>query len=84
MEISMQWNTHLVGYRVAEFVSMARRAFDHGFQAIWLNENARYRDTFVVLSSIAPRFRSRSEQPLWCRIFSVSKQQNSRMKNSKC
>ncbi len=53
MEISMQWNTHLVDYRVSEFVSMARRAFDHGFQAIWLNENARYRDTFVVLSSIA-------------------------------
>lgn len=53
MEISTQWNTHLVDYRVPEFVRVARRALDHGFEAIWLNENARYRDTFVVLSSIA-------------------------------
>jgi alkanesulfonate monooxygenase SsuD/methylene tetrahydromethanopterin reductase-like flavin-dependent oxidoreductase (luciferase family) len=53
MEFSTQWNTHLIGYSVSEFVSVARRAHDLGFQTIWLNDNVRYRNIFTVLTAIA-------------------------------
>ncbi len=53
MEFSTQWNTHLIGYSVSEFVSVARRAHDLGFQVIWLNDNVRYRNIFTVLTAIA-------------------------------
>lgn len=53
MEFSTQWNTHLIGYSVSEFVSVARDAHELGFQTIWLNDNVRYRNIFVVLSAIA-------------------------------
>lgn len=53
MEFSTQWNTHLIGYSVSEFVSVARRAHELGFQTIWLNDNVRYRNIFTVLTAIA-------------------------------
>jgi len=53
MEFSTQWNTHLIGYSVSEFVSVARRAHDLGYQTIWLNDNVRYRNIFTVLTAIA-------------------------------
>ncbi len=53
MEYSTQWNTHLVGYSVPEFVSVARRVRELGFEAIWLNDNVRYRNIFTVLTAIA-------------------------------
>jgi alkanesulfonate monooxygenase SsuD/methylene tetrahydromethanopterin reductase-like flavin-dependent oxidoreductase (luciferase family) len=53
MEFSTQWNTHLIGYTVPEFVAAARRAHDLGFETIWLNDNVRYRNIFTVLTAIA-------------------------------
>jgi alkanesulfonate monooxygenase SsuD/methylene tetrahydromethanopterin reductase-like flavin-dependent oxidoreductase (luciferase family) len=53
MEFSTQWNTHLIGYSVPEFVAAARRAHDLGFETVWLNDNVRYRNIFTVLTAIA-------------------------------
>jgi alkanesulfonate monooxygenase SsuD/methylene tetrahydromethanopterin reductase-like flavin-dependent oxidoreductase (luciferase family) len=53
MEISTKFDTHLTKYTVRDFVVLAQRAYDRGFDALWLNDNVRYRNIFVVLPAIA-------------------------------
>lgn len=53
MEFGTQFNTHITNYTVPDFVTMTRRAYDRGLQTMWLNDNARYRNVFIVLSAIA-------------------------------
>src|SRR5215211_6782875 len=52
MELSTQFNVHLTNNTVSDFVHLARNAQDRGFSTVWLNENARYRSLFVVLTAI--------------------------------
>lgn len=52
--LSLQFVTHIANhYSVGELVDLARLAHERGFARIWVNDNARYRNLFVVLSSIA-------------------------------
>ena len=53
MEFGTQFNTHITDYSVSDFVAMSRRAYDCGFETMWLNDNARYRNVFIVLSAVA-------------------------------
>ena len=53
MEISTKFDTHLTKYSVRDFVALAQRAYDQGFQTLWLNDNVRYRNIFVVLPAVA-------------------------------
>lgn len=53
MEISTKFDTHLTKYSVRDFVALAQRAYDHGFDTLWLNDNVRYRNIFVVLPAVA-------------------------------
>ncbi|MBI2359809.1 MAG: LLM class flavin-dependent oxidoreductase [Deltaproteobacteria bacterium] len=53
MEISTKFDTHLTKYTVRDFIALAQRACDHGFGTLWLNDNVRYRNIFVVLPAVA-------------------------------
>jgi alkanesulfonate monooxygenase SsuD/methylene tetrahydromethanopterin reductase-like flavin-dependent oxidoreductase (luciferase family) len=53
MEFGTQFNTHITKNSVTDFVEMSKRAYHHGFQTMWLNDNARYRNIFIVLSAVA-------------------------------
>ena len=55
MEFGTQFNTHITNYSVSDFVTMSKRAYDCGFQTMWLNDNARYRNVFIVLSAVAAK-----------------------------
>ena len=53
-EIGLQFVTHLANqYSVPDLVRLARLAADRGFHQIWVNDNIRYRNQFVVLTAIA-------------------------------
>ncbi|HEY7061195.1 MAG TPA: LLM class flavin-dependent oxidoreductase [Chloroflexota bacterium] len=55
MEFGLQFVTHLAPYTVPELVELAERAHARGFEQLWLNDNARYRSVFVVLTAVAAR-----------------------------
>jgi alkanesulfonate monooxygenase SsuD/methylene tetrahydromethanopterin reductase-like flavin-dependent oxidoreductase (luciferase family) len=53
-QYGLQFTLHIAsGYRAPEIVEHARRAHEQGFCQIWVNDNLRYRQQFVVLTAIA-------------------------------
>lgn len=55
-EFGLQFTIHIANqYSVPEIVQLAERARQEGFTQIWVNDNLRYRNIFVVLSAIASR-----------------------------
>ena len=50
----LQFTVHLASqYRTPEIVQLARLAHERGFRQIWVNDNLRYRQQFVLLTAIA-------------------------------
>jgi 5,10-methylenetetrahydromethanopterin reductase len=53
-EIGLQFTLHIASdYRTPEVVRLARQAHDQGFDQVWVNDNLRYRQQYVVLTAIA-------------------------------
>ena len=53
-EFGLQFTLHIAsGYRAPEVVDLARRAHARGFAQVWVNDNLRYRQQYVVLTAIA-------------------------------
>ncbi|MGI0091813.1 MAG: LLM class flavin-dependent oxidoreductase [Nitrososphaerales archaeon] len=56
LEQGVQFTTNLAtNYSVQDFVQLSRQSRDLGFDRIWVNENLRYRNIFVILSALASR-----------------------------
>jgi 5,10-methylenetetrahydromethanopterin reductase len=54
LEQGVQFTTNLAtDYTVPDYLKLARACQDMGFDRIWVNENLRYRNIFVILSTIA-------------------------------
>src|SRR3954452_17224085 len=50
----LQFTVHMASeYRAPEIVALARQAHEHGFSQIWVNDNLRYRQQYVLLTAIA-------------------------------
>ena len=50
----LQFTVHMASeYRAPEIVALARQAHEHGFSQIWVNDNLRYRQQYVLLAAIA-------------------------------
>src|SRR5438067_10736151 len=53
-QYGLQFTLHIAsGYRAPEVVEHARLAHERGFSQIWINDNLRYRQQYVVLTAIA-------------------------------
>jgi alkanesulfonate monooxygenase SsuD/methylene tetrahydromethanopterin reductase-like flavin-dependent oxidoreductase (luciferase family) len=54
LEFGLQFTTHIAHrYATTDLVELARLAHAEGFEQIWLNDNFRFRQVFVVLGAIA-------------------------------
>jgi 5,10-methylenetetrahydromethanopterin reductase len=50
----LQFTVHMASeYRAPAIVALARQAHEHGFSQIWVNDNLRYRQQYVLLAAIA-------------------------------
>lgn len=55
-EFGLQFTTHIANqYSVPEIVRLADFARQEGFTQVWVNDNLRHRNVFVVLTAIASR-----------------------------
>ncbi len=53
-QVGLQFTLHIASnYRAPEVVALAQRAADRGFSQVWVNDNLRYRQQYVVLTAIA-------------------------------
>ena len=55
-ELGLQFVTHLANhYTLRDLVRLAQLGKERGFEQIWVNDNVRYRNQMVVLTTIASR-----------------------------
>ncbi len=53
-KLGLQFTVHMASqYAAPRIVDLARRAHDRGFSQIWVNDNLRYRQQYVLLAAIA-------------------------------